>query len=101
MRPRTLILAAALCASPAACGDNSERGPGGPEGPAGPPGVPGDDGVDGTDGENGTPGQNGANCPVGGGIETEAEGVPGAAPLSSMVSLTFCDAAGTGATNIA
>lgn len=61
-------------------------------------GLNGEDGEDGEDGEHGT---NGASCPVGGGVETEAEGVPGSAPLSSMVSLTFCDAAGTGATNIA
>lgn len=103
MRLRTFMLAAALSASPAACGDNSQIGPEGPEGPAGPVGPQGPAGEDGEDGVDGTPGADGTsggNCPVGGGLETEAEGVPGAAPLSSMVSLTFCDAAGTGAATI-
>ncbi len=100
MRLSTSMLAAALCASLLACGDNSQPGPGGPEGPLGPRGPSGDDGVNGVDGVDGEPGRPGGNCPVGGGVETEAEGVPGSVPLSSMVSLTFCDAAATGATNI-
>ena len=58
-------------------------------------------GVNGDDGEDGENGHHGGNCPVGGGLETDAEGVPGSAPLSSMVALTFCDAADTGTDNIA
>lgn len=100
MRFTTSMLAAALCASLASCGDNGTRGPEGPEGDPGPRGPAGEGGVNGADGEDGENGTNGASCPVGGGLETEAEGVPGSAPLSSLVSLTFCDAAGTGAHNI-
>jgi uncharacterized protein len=104
MRLRTSMLAATLCASLASCGDNNEQGPAGPEGPGGPRGPQGENGQNGengVDGEDGENGHNGAACPVGGGIETETEGVPGSAPLSSMVALSFCDTAGTGATNIA
>jgi hypothetical protein len=84
------MMAAALCAS-LGCGDNDGTGPAGPPGPEGPAGPPGS-------GSNGNPN---ASCPVGGGATSVAEGVPASAPLSSMVSLTFCDAEGTGATNIA
>lgn len=97
MRLRSVFLAAAL----AACGDNLERGAEGPNGPPGPKGADGENGQPGADGEDGEDGENGASCPTGGGFETETEGVPGSAPLSSMVSLTFCDAAGTGTDNIA
>ncbi|HLL24259.1 MAG TPA: alkaline phosphatase PhoX, partial [Kofleriaceae bacterium] len=88
------MMTLAMCAA-LGCGDN------GSQGPAGPPGQPGDDGTNGTNGSNGSNGTNGAACPVGGGVETQTEGVSASAPLSSLVSLTFCDAAGTGATNIA
>ncbi|MGN6107363.1 MAG: alkaline phosphatase PhoX [Kofleriaceae bacterium] len=101
MRPRTKILAATLCAALAGCGDNSTEGPQGPKGPAGPQGPRGEDGSAGEPGPAGPGGANGASCPVGGGRETETEGVPGAAPLSSMVSLGYCDAANTGAPHIA
>ena len=91
---RETMMTLAMCAA-LGCGDN------GSQGPAGPPGQPGDDGTNGTNGSNGSNGTNGAACPVGGGVETQTEGVSASAPLSSLVSLTFCDAAGTGATNIA
>lgn len=91
------LLAATLVAA-FGCGDNGARGTQGEPGPAGPAGPSGTDGTDGTNGSNGA---NGASCPVGGGLETETEGVPSTAPLSSLVALTFCDAAATGTTNIA
>lgn len=89
MRLREGLFIAAMCAAASGCGDNSTKGPPGPEGPAGPMGP------------EGPGGGNGAACSVGGGPETEVEGVPSGAPLSSLVSLSFCDAAGTGATNVA
>lgn len=104
MRSTRSMLAATLFASLCACGDSDPNGPEGPEGPTGPRGPSGDDGADGTngtDGEDGEDGTNGTSCPSGGGFETEAEGVPSTAPLSSMVALSFCDVAGVGATNIA
>ncbi|MGE0547445.1 MAG: PhoX family phosphatase [Kofleriaceae bacterium] len=82
----------------AACGDSTTIGPSGPPGPTGPTGGIGDPGTDGANGANGT---NGASCPMSRGVELESEGVPGSAPLSSIVALTFCDAAHTGATNVA
>lgn len=109
MRSTRSMLAAALFASLCSCGEDGATGPEGPAGPAGPQGPAGQDGDDGQngasgddgeDGEDGEDGQNGASCPTGGGFETEVEGVSSTAPLSSMVSLTFCDAANTGATNI-
>lgn len=100
MSVKSSMVAATLCVALAACGDNGGAGAPGPEGPAGPAGPAGPPGPVGPDGTPGT-GGSGAACPIGGGLETEAEGVPGAVPLSSMVSLTYCDALGTGATNIA
>ena len=89
------LVTALLAASSSGCGDNASTGPTGPEGPSGQQGAPG------TPGTPGTGGANGAACVAGLGTVTQAEGVPGSAPLSSMVALTFCDAAGTGAANVA
>jgi secreted PhoX family phosphatase len=88
---------AALCAASGGCGDNASTGPTGPEGPTGPTGSKGEPGDPGTPG---TGGVNGAACIAGLGTVTQAEGVPPSAPLSSMIALSFCDAAGTGAANI-
>ncbi len=93
MRSRSGWFVAALCAAASGCGDNAATGPQGPEGPGGPKGDPGDPG------NPGAPGP-GAACFAGGLAETQAEGVPASAPLSSMVALSFCDVAATGATDI-
>ncbi|HWU89216.1 MAG TPA: alkaline phosphatase PhoX [Kofleriaceae bacterium] len=85
MRLRSGSFVAAMCAAIAGCGDTGTTGPQGPEGPAGPAG----------------PGGPVAACPIGGGPTTSVEGVPASAPLSGMVALSFCDAAGTGTTNVA
>jgi len=95
---RRKVFAAALSVAIGGCGDNSNQGPAGPPGDPGEMGTPG---TPGTPGEPGKDGTNGAACPVGGGLEAQTEGVSSSAPLSSLVAFTFCDAAGTGATNIA
>jgi len=107
MRVRSTILMAMLAAHAVGCGDSEHEGPVGPAGPAGPPGADGTDGTNGTNGTNGTDGTNGANgangaaCPLGGRSTAAIEGVPGAAPLSAVVALGYCDAANTGAANVA
>ncbi len=98
MRLRSGWFVAALCAASSGCGDNASvgpQGPSGPEGPAGPTGEPG------SPGGPGTPGNPGAICVAGGNTVNQTEGVPHGAPLSAMVAMSFCDSAGTGATNIA
>lgn len=96
---KLLVAVAAVCAASSGCGDSS-TGPQGPEGPAGPEGPEGPNGPEGPGGPDGNGGNAACNA-FGGGLEAEAEGVPGSAPLSSMVALSFCDAAGTGASNVA
>ena len=98
MRTTRSILAVLLLAS---C--DGATGPAGPAGDPGAPGAPGADGVDGAAGQPGTTGGSGAPgavCPSAT-YEPAAEGVPQSAPLSSVIALEYCDAAGTGATNIA
>jgi len=96
MRTSRSILALLLFA---AC--EGSEGPAGPAGPSGDQGDPGMDGVDGMNGQNGSNGSNGGggSCPIPQN-EPAAEGVPTSAPLSSVVAVSFCDAANTGATDI-
>lgn len=99
MRMRSMM-AATLFTAMSGCGGGDE-GPAGPAGPAGGDGTAGQPGANGAVGMPGTDGRNGAACPVASSVQPSTEGVPNSAPLSSMVSLSFCDAANTGATNIA
>ena len=110
MRLRASIVGAALCGALVSCGDNQHEGPSGPPGPTGPGGVDGDDGMngvngvngsDGMNGSNGNNGQNGAACGQGGSTTSSTEGVPDSAPLASVIALTYCDVANTGAANLA
>jgi len=107
MRLRTSIVAAALCGALVSCGDNQSEGPEGPSGPVGPRGEDGENGTNGMNGsngengQNGNNGQNGAACGQGGSSTTSTEGVPATAPLASVIALTYCDAANTGAANLA
>lgn len=72
----------------AACGDDARVGPPGPAGPKG---------EDGKDGQDGPP----RVCPAPGLYDSGTEGVPLGRGLSSVVALSYCDAANTGATDIA
>lgn len=80
----------------------------GPSGPPGDEGDPGPEGPGGDPGPGGEVGPTGPTGPGGGGAcqaailgESDIEGMPSSAPLSSMVALSYCDALGTGADNIA
>ncbi len=105
MRTFTGLLAISLAAG--CTGSDGGPGPGGDEGPAGPAGPEGPDGTEGDPGPTGPIGPQGPDGPAGGACragmlgDNKVEGVPSTAPLSSMVSLSYCDAAGTGATNVA
>ncbi len=72
----------------------------GPQGPGGEDGETGSNGGNGPTGPQGPVGSDGKSCPVGNVLTGQVEGVPGTAPLSSVVAVGFCDLAQTNATNI-
>jgi uncharacterized protein len=93
-----VLVSGALLASFCGCGSDGEDGP---QGPAGTSGSSGADGAAGAKGDPGPDGKPGPVCPiVSGQVSGQIEGVPGAAPLSAVVALNFCDLGATNATNI-
>ncbi len=87
----SLLAASAAAGLTTACGDNSSVGPPGPSGPKGEDGAKGEDGKDGST----------RVCPAAGLYDSGTEGVPLGRGLSAVVALSYCDAADTGATNVA
>jgi uncharacterized protein len=92
---RRVVLGALLSSLlAAACGDDTSVGARGPKGEDGSAGSDGKDGKDGKDGGVRV-------CPAGGLLDGSTEGVPLGRGLSSMVALSYCDAAQTGAKDVA
>src|SRR5688572_2392145 len=96
LRVFSFSLVAALGAS-ACTGETGPGGPPGDEGDPGPEGPGGDPGPGGDVGPTGPTGPGGGACQAAVLGDSDIEGVPSAAPLSSMVALSYCDALGTGA----